>query len=361
MDRRNLILSGILVFQVAVAALLFWPGRDTTAAAGALIEDMESTGVTGITVEAAEATIELNKAGDGWVLANYGDYPANSQRVTELLEKLFDLDRARVAANTVASHTRLQVADNDYVRKVTLAANDGKAETLYIGSSPSLRTTNVRPAGSDLVYLTGDIRGADIRTDVGGWAELAYLQMPSEEIQAVTIENADGVLHFRRVDAATWTLDELTNDEQFSQSNFTTILTRLSGLNMVTPVGKTEQPEFGMDEPLATVTVATRPAAGDPQTLTLIIGAQDETGVNYFAKSSASDFYVKLASFTAEAFINDTRDRYIELPPTPEASSALTETLSATGDVTVTRPITSFAPFELGTEITATEEITGAD
>ena len=355
MDQRNLILSGILVAQLALVALLFWPGRDTTAAPGALITEMESAAVTVISIEAEGATVELHKAGDEWVLANYGDYPANSQLVTELLDKLFALDRARVAANTAGSHTRLQVADDDYVRKLTLATADGQSQTLYIGSSPSLRTTNVRPAGGDLVYLASDLRGTDIRTDVGGWAELGYVQTPSDDVQAVTIENASGALHFRRIDAATWALDELPEDEPFSQTNFTTILTRLSGLNMVAPVGRDAQPEFGMDDPLATVTVSTLPEGGEPQTLTLTIGAKDESGVNYYAKSSASEFYVKIASFTAEAFINDTRDRYIQAPPTPEASSGLTDT------ITVTTPITSFAPFELGEEITATEEITGAD
>ncbi|RIK41159.1 MAG: hypothetical protein DCC55_12790 [Chloroflexi bacterium] len=356
MDRRNVILSGILVVQLALVAFLFWPNRGGSAAVGALLPGIEEASITEVKIQATDATIELAKEGDSWVLANYGGYPVDTFKVNDLITKALSIDTSRLVANTASSHNRLQVADDEYVRKIDLTSG-GQPTTLYIGSSPSLRATNVRAAGSDAVYLTGDLRGTDIRTDVGGWVDLIYFQTPSTDAQAVTIENANGALEFTRVNTDTWTLKGLEDDEVFSQNNFTTILTRLGGLNMVAPVGKEEQPEFGMDNPSATVTVVSRPPDGEEKTLTLVIGAKDEGGTNYYAKSSESDFYVKIASFSGDSFVNDTRDRYIQPPPTPEASSTLTET----GEITTAVPITSFAPFEPLEGITATDELTASE
>jgi hypothetical protein len=356
MDRRNVILSAILVVQLALVAFLFWPNRGGSVAVGALVPGVEEAGVTGVKIQAPDATIELAKEGDGWVLANYGGYPVDTVKVTDLVTKLLSIDTSRLVANTASSHNRLQVAEDDYVRKIDLLSG-GQTRTVYVGSSPSMRATNVRAAGSDAVYLTGDLRGTDIRTDVGGWVNLTYFQTPSADAQSVTIENANGRLEFTRVNTDTWTLNGLADAELFSQNNFTTILTRLGGLNMVAPVGKDERPEFGMENPNATVTVVSRPAGVEEKTLTLLIGAKDEGGANYYAKSSESDFYVKIASFSGDQFVNDTRDRYIQPPPTPEATSDIT----ATGEITAAVPITSFAPFLPADELTATEEMSALD
>jgi hypothetical protein len=352
MDRRNVILSAILVVQLALVAFLFWPNRGGSVAVGALVPGVEEAGVTGVKIQAPDGTIELVKEGDGWVLANYGGYPVDTLKVSDLVTKLLSIDTSRLVADTASSHPRLQVAENDYVRKIDLTGG-GQTQTVYVGSSPSLRATNVRAAGSDAVYLSGDLRGSDIRTDVSGWVDLIYFQTPGADAQAVTIENANGTLEFTRVNTDTWTLDGLADDEVFNQNNFTTILTRLGGLNMVAPVGKEEQPEFGMDNPSATVTVVSRPAGGAEQTLTLVIGAKDEGGTNYYAKASESDFYVKIASFSCDQFVTDTRDRYLQPPPTPEATSDIT----GTGEITAAMPITSLAPFLPTDELTGGEEI----
>jgi hypothetical protein len=193
---------------------------------------------------------------------------------------------------------------------------------------------------------------------VGGWANLAYVQIPNDQPTALTITNANGSLAFTEVSTDTWTLNDLAAGEVFNQNNFTTVLSRLSSLNMTEPVGKEAKPELGLDNPSATVTVTT-----PDKTVTLLVGAKDEGGTNYYAKSSESEFYVKVASFSAEQFVNDTRDRYLQPPPTPEASSGITDT---TG-VTTTLPLTDLAGFPTTfgetptTTVTATGTVTASE
>jgi hypothetical protein len=279
------------------------------------------------------------------------------------------IDTSRLVASNASSYNRLQVADDEFTRKIELGTADGQTQTLYVGTSPSLRATNVRLGGSDGVYLTGEVRGSEIGTDAGSWINLAYVQIPSSDAQAVTIENANGRLDFTRATTDTWTLVGLGEGEVFNDNNFQTILTRLGALNMVTPVGKEIKPEYGLETPTATVTVTTQPSGGEAQTLNLVIGAKDEEGTNYYAKSSDSEFVVKLASFTAEQFVNDTRDRYLQPPPTPEASSPLTTTgglttavpITTFGVLTTTEALTGATPVTDSSPITATEQATATD
>jgi hypothetical protein len=209
----------------------------------------------------------------------------------------------------------------------------------------------VRLAGEDQVYLVDNLPASAIRTDVGGWVDLVYFQLPTADAQAVTIENANGKLDFTRVNTDTWTLTGLADDELFNHNNFTTVLTRLGGLNMVAPLGKEAKPAYGLDQPAATVSVVTKSADGEQKSTTLTIGAKDEAGTNYYAKSSDSDYYVTIASFTGEQFVTDTRDRYLQ---PPEASSTITATEGLTSAV----PITSFAALTTTGDLAPVEIVT---
>lgn len=354
MERRNLILSGILVLQIALIAVLFWPQDRSNAAVSMLLNNVSESSLSALTVESPTERVDLSKSDDGWVATNYGDYPVDSLKISELISTVVGIDTGRLVAQTASSHNQLQVSDSQFAKKLTFTGSDGNSQTLYIGTSPSTRTTNVRLGGQDQVYLTSEVTGSEIRTDVGGWIALTYLQVPTADVQAVTIENANGTLAFTRVNTDTWTLADLSEDETFNNNNFSTILTRLGTLNMIAPVGRDEQPEFGLDQPSATVTIETQPATGEPETITLVIGARDEGGTNYYAKASNSEYYVKIASFTGDQFVNDTRDRYLQAPPTPEATSPLTETVPITSFLGIT-PTASLSSSE---PITATELLT---
>jgi len=141
------------------------------------------------------------------------------------------------------------------------------------------------------------------------------------------------------------------------------LLTRLSGFNMVRPLGKAEQPEYGMATPSATVTIQSQPVGGEAKTITLVIGQQNPETNNYVIKSSDSEYYVEVASFSVENFINRGRDAYLTPPPTPEATTPITATNFITGFevVTVTTPVTTTSvAVTVTTPVTATEVVTPA-
>jgi hypothetical protein len=52
------------------------------------------------------------------------------------------------------------------------------------------------------------------------------------------------------------------------------------------------------------------------QTVTLKVGAKNPSS-RYFVKISESPYYVLVAEHNVKAFIENTRDNFLQLPPTP--------------------------------------------
>ena len=216
------------------------------------------------------------------------------------------------------------------MRRIDLTLADGKEATLYVGSAPRARATHVRAAGQDAVYLASDLSSFDANTRIADWINTTYFQVPRDQVVELTLENANGTFKFTQTEDGEWQMEGLAEDETFNANNLETLLTSLSGLVMVEPLGKTEKPEYGLDDPAATVTVVTRSEAdeaeeaGEPETHTLRIGAQDAESNNYIVASSDSPFFVEMATYTVERFVERGRADFITAPEA-EATPAVTE------------------------------------
>lgn len=368
MNRQNQILVGILVLQLAIVAFIFWPGRNVTASAEALYAGTSIDNIQSITVSDQDKSVKVSRSGDGWVLPEADDFPVTALQASDAISKVLTVDMRRLVASNATSHSRLQVTDDTFARRVDLETTDGQTLTLYVGSSPSARSTNVRRGDSTNVYLTGSVSATDLQTDYASWIDTAYLTLPETEVQGLTIENAQGKLTFTRPTTTTWTLADLAAGETFNQNNLTSALTRLSSFNMVKPLGKEAKPEYGMDAPSATVTIQSQPAGGAAKTTTLVIGKQLPDSQNYVAKSSDSEYYVEVASFGVEDFINRGRAEYLQAPE-PAATTPITGTNFITGfeGITATTPLSTSIPMTASesaitatTPVSATEVVTPA-
>jgi hypothetical protein len=149
------------------------------------------------------------------------------------------------------------------------------------------------------------------------------------------------------------------------------LLDRIATLNLHTVLGKSESPEYGLSEPLATLTVSTSAAltettGAEDGTTTLLVGAKDDETNTYILKSSGSEFYVRLAAFTGDEFVNKQRSDFMiqgdaETESAPESSAgdgavAPTEPEDAASSV-----VTGTNELESGAPTTATDSLTDTD
>lgn len=317
MSRGNQILTGLLVIQIIVGVVVFWPRTPSSAAGALLFPDLEAEQVTQVSItDPAKGELRLAKEGDGWVLPGAGGYPALSDMVDALLEKLVALTGDRVITQTKASHKRLEVADDTYVRLVVLTLSDGTLRTLYVGTSPSYGVLHVRLKGQDEVYLVSGLSSSDVGANASDWVDTAYVSLAQDQIYAISVVNANGRFIFTKNAEANWTMAGLVEGETLQASAVSSLVSRVSSLRMLRPLGTEKLPSYGMSTPLATVTIQLRDADGQADQHTLVVGSQDPEDNSYAAKYSGSDYYVRLAEYTVQEWVNKTREELLEPPAT---------------------------------------------
>lgn len=357
---RVVALAVLLVVQLGVAALVYAPrlgfgaGADTAEPA-ALFADLDPAAIERIRLHWDGDTLALARAdaagaeGSGWVLPDAGNYPVIEANVTSLISDVTTLDTSRLVATSAESHARLRVSETNPIRQVDIGLSSGVTETLYIGTSPNARATNVRRAGSDNVYLARDLDTTDVQMNAGGWVDTTFLTFDPATVQALTVENANGAFALARDESGAWSLEGLGEEEELISSTVESWVSTLSSLPMLEPLGREPQPAWGLETPQATVTLM----MSDTEATVLTIGARDPSNDSLAAMLSTSPWIVSVTGSLLDGILNADRTTLVSAPPTPvvlpittPASEAITGTapLTATAAVTETDPVTEAEP-----------------
>lgn len=373
-SRTNIILIVLLLVQLAISAYLFWPSQGATTSGEPLLAGMTADSVNGLTITDNNGrSVSFVKEGDAWTLAGTEGYPVRSDKITQTLDKLIAMTTDRMVTQTSGSHDRLQVAEDNYQRKVEITTPGG-TQTVYLGSSAGASATHVRVADQETTYLTSGIAAWELDTLATTWIDVAYYHVPKDQIRELALQNANGTFTFVR-NGEEWTLADAADDENVASANINTLVDRVASLNLNTVLGKSDAPEYGLATPLATLTVTTTSSLTDTTaaltTTTLVVGAKNEEGNAYYFKSSDSEFYVLLAAFTGDEFVSKARaDFMVQSPearsdataaPSVDASTVPTTTTEVNAETveTSTAAITDTAAISASATVTESDTITG--
>lgn len=322
MKRHQQILAGLVVVQLVLIAVVFWPRPATSGSGERAFPNLKAEDIVALRITDNQgASVYLRRGADGWVLPDAGDYPAQSQTIAPLLEKIVGLRSDRLVTRTEASHQRLQVASNSFVRRVTLELADGSFHILYLGSAPQHTTTHFRVEGRNETYLTSELTTWELSTRVASWINASYLSVPLDTLTEVTLENAQGRFTFVPVSgsaettAREWTLVGLAEGETANATAIRTLVSRAASVVVQQPLGKEARPAYGLEQPRAVVTLKT-----DTETITLTVGAEHGTD-GYVVKSSQSPYIVVASKFSMQDLVSQGRENFIVVPEptaTPE-------------------------------------------
>ncbi len=320
LNRNQVILAVVLVAQVALSVLVFWPRRGTAGGSEPFFAGLEDAEVVAMTVTDNEGkSITLRKVTGKWVLPSADDYPCDAGRITPLLDKVAALTTQRLVTRTDASHKRLKVATDDFLRRVELETADGASYMLYIGSSPSYGASHVRAEGRNETYLVGDLSQWDFGVNPVPWVDSTYFSVSQENIEQVTLMNANGTFTFGKDDEGNWTLVGLSEEEELDTAEVNSVIGKVTSVLMNRPLGKEKLAEYGMDNPLAVVTLQK-----EDETITVSFGAQDADDSTYVVNVSTSPYYVRVNEYNARPLVENTRSDFIKPPatPTPAATAS---------------------------------------
>lgn len=315
MKRHQQILLGVLILQIIVGVIVFWPREAASGTGEPLFPDLSADDIVVLTVEDnTGGEIMLRKQDDAWVFPEADDYPAQAGSITPVLEKLASLSGDTVVARTAASHTQLEVADSAFQRRIVFETAAGQSHTVYLGTAPRYTATHFRVGGQDETYLTTDLSAWELTTTASTWADTSYVSIDQATVIQATLENANGAFTLVK-DGENWVLADMAEDEEAQITNTNAVVRNASNLTLQRPLGKDAEPAYGMDDPGAVVTLVTE----DGTEHVLIVGSQDEATNAYAVKSSDSDYYVRVPSYSVSAMVERTRDDFVQPPPTPEA------------------------------------------
>jgi hypothetical protein len=314
MKRHQQILTGVLVVQIILGVIFFWPKSGATGSSELVfpkvtVDDIVSLDIT----DDQNNNIVLQKSGDGWVLPEADDFPVKTDTITPILESLVKMDKATLVARTEASYKQLQVSKTDFQRRIIIKTDGQGDYVLYLGSAPRYTATNFRIEGQSETYQTTQLSSWELNTRTNMWVDTAYVTTPQDTLSQVVLENAQGTVVLVK-EGESWTLADLQEGEEVSEGKVNTLVRNASTVTLMEPLGTSAEPAYGMDAPLAKVTLTT------PEGMqTLQVGAKNPADNTYVVKSSASPYYVRVAEYNITTMVEDGRDAFLVQPTlTPE-------------------------------------------
>ena len=319
MTRLQRILIITLVAQVALAVIVFLPRPNAGAATKSLLGELKADDVAALTLtDDKGATLRLVKQGAAWMLPDAGDFPADAAKITPVLDKLIGLKVGQPVAQTGGSYKQLGVAADSFQRKIELSTAAGASKMLFVGTNAGGQSAHVRLDGQNEVYLAGGLTPWEISPEATSWIDAAYLKLNAADVQGFSVANGSGQWNFSKDAAGAWTLEGLAAGEQADAGKIGALLNQASALNMTTPLGRTEEPTYGLAQPAALLTIKAK--SGDAlKTYTLTVGAKDEKDSSYVVKLSESPYYVRVASYGVQGLIEAKREGFLKAPPIPTA------------------------------------------
>jgi hypothetical protein len=315
MNRMQQILAGVLIAQIILAVFMFWP-EPARQPGVALLGSLTADQIVSFSVaDNSGNSVALERSGEAWVISGTDGFPAKTDTITPLLEELVQVKTGRTVASNPDSFDRLQVADEGFLRRLTLTDAQGQEHVLYIGSSVGVAATHVRLAGSNDVLLTDMVTSFDFGSQARNWIDVVYLTIPREQMTHMTLQNPNGTYEFTNLGSGgvdEWVMAGLADGEQFNPNNLVSMLTRLTNLQMSKPMGKQELPEYGLEAPVAVVTLDYTDEAGTQQQLILRIGALDPEDNNYVIHASTAEYIVKIPSFSMADFVERSKEVFLQ-------------------------------------------------
>jgi hypothetical protein len=326
MQRVILPLSVLLVVQVALAALLAvrhdplaGARADTPLVQADAVKSVDDLVIAGMenkpAAEGAESggqaaavtstRIELTKKNGNWVLPGQFDAPADSARVTTLLDKLSGLKRGLPIATSDAALKRFKLVDSDFERRIELKSGGKTLDTLYVGDSPGLRKSDARSGADKAVYAV-DLATYELPTDTASWLNTDVLHDDVAKLTELDVESGKGdKVELRKQTAtdkqasSTWTDPALTGDKHIDSAHAEALADQLSQLRVEGVLGTELKPEWQQDHPVLTLEMKDDKSHSVGWTL-----SKPASGDYYVLKSSTHPWYFSVSSSAAKAMID---------------------------------------------------------
>jgi hypothetical protein len=313
----KVLFAGLGVQSLLVAAT-WWPHDPGAVPARALIT-LDGAAIDRIEIERSgedAEKVELVKQGDDWTIASSAGYPAEADKVQELIDSLTDIEVRRPIATKTVNHDALKVGEQEYGKKITVGAGEQR-EGIVIGAASS-HSVHVRAAGGDEVYEARGLSEWTLKDRASSYWKPEVVDLDVDTATGITIQLRDGAtVSLSRGDGG-WVYEgEIPEGVLIDPDKVTRLAEAACKLRMREPAGKEAKPEYGLDSPAAIITVTTE--ADDQSTTTsYALGATVDGKV--YLRTEASPWIVTVSEYSAKTLLEASQESLTitEEAPLPE-------------------------------------------
>lgn len=200
MSARMLGLVGLATLVAVMLALMFVDRSEDPVVEGdesplvpGLSEQVNDIGAIDIVDRAGELAVQLRRDRDRWRVVEIHGYQADFSRIQEVLRDLAAARRFEARTADAERYPRLGVADpgSGEGSGVSLRFPDTDLPAVILGQSdPAEIGAYARLADAEQSWLID--RNPDVAVDPEEWLQTAIMDIPAEDVAAVTIEHPDG-------------------------------------------------------------------------------------------------------------------------------------------------------------------------
>lgn len=304
MKRQIQVLSGILVIQLGLAAVLSFTGTDS----GAFTSKEKYVGLTlsdidKITIEEQEKPLlVLNRQDDDdWMMPGYFDFPVDTKQLNDMADTLFNINKTWPIATTGAAEKRFKVGKEKFERRIVFSKADKPLDTLYIGSSPSYKKVHARLNDEDEIYSI-DFSAFKASSEGKEWADKDFLQIPRDDITDIVLPTVQLKREGTKLIVA-----DLKETETSNETEISNLTNKISNLTFSEVLGKEAKPEFQQDDPKLELELTVKSGKSVKYALSKFKEKND-----YVLKKSTDDYYFKIVSYVGDELIGFSRDNLVK-------------------------------------------------
>ncbi len=170
-----------------------------------LIQGLDPSMVAGILISANNDSINLQRRGTTFVVAEKDNYPATTERINELFTEVLDIKTKELITDKSENHPGLEVTEDKAGDIVRFFDKDANTITgVVIGKRIESDDAYVRLADSDRVYLCENV--PQVRTNAMDYIDQQLISVKRENIISVTVTDVNGL---------TYTIESEPNSSEF--------------------------------------------------------------------------------------------------------------------------------------------------
>ena len=277
-----------------------------------LFPDFSIEQVSKIEIIAKGETTVLAKQNDQWVVATMDNYPADSDGVKDLLEKVVEFDDSRHVSDNPKNRAEYQV-DSSGVEAKLFDAEDKTLAHLFVGkNTPGIFNSYVRVADSNDVYVGKGYLQSTFDKGDRTWKDRTIFKFEKGLVTSIDIVSPAETVALRLDSENKWQLLQPTTAAA-NQTEVENLLSYYSALTTDDFAEAKELTEYGLDTPSSSITAS----LNDGTSAKLLVGKEEDEGGKIYVKRDDKETVFMLSKSSVDRLIKKS-DALTEKTTPPE-------------------------------------------